>query len=115
MKPPYLVALENAMKIGQNSDIPVNGVKAGLPKAVGQRTSASPVTSEAPAAKGVPVTVSSLAQAVGASASGEGEIDLGKVESVRTAIANGSYKVNAEAIADKLLSNAKEILKRPLQ
>jgi negative regulator of flagellin synthesis FlgM len=37
------------------------------------------------------------------------------VESVRTAIANGSYKVNAEAIADKLLSNAKEMLKRPLQ
>ena len=36
--------------------------------------------------------------------------DLTWSESVKSAIANGSFKVNAEAIADKLLSNASEML-----
>jgi negative regulator of flagellin synthesis FlgM len=40
------------------------------------------------------------------------DIDTAKVEAVRTAISNGSYQVNAEAIADKLLSNAKEMFPR---
>jgi len=40
------------------------------------------------------------------------DIDTVKVNSVRQAIAQGTYKVNPEAIADKLLSNAQEMLKR---
>ena len=36
--------------------------------------------------------------------------DSGKVEAMKSAIANGSFQVNAEAIADKLLSNASEML-----
>jgi negative regulator of flagellin synthesis FlgM len=31
---------------------------------------------------------------------------------MREAIANGTYKVDAEAIADKLLANAQEMLSR---
>lgn len=43
------------------------------------------------------------------------DIDAQKVATVRAAIQDGSYKVNAEAIADKLLANAQEMLKRTQQ
>lgn len=38
------------------------------------------------------------------------EFDTAKVERVRQAIADGSFKVDAEAIADKLIANAQEVL-----
>lgn len=98
------------MKIGQLPDSRPPGGKTGLSKA-GQNTSSAPTTGSAPAGEGVPVTVSSVAQA--ARASSTGDVDMVKVESVRSAIANGSYKVNPEAIADKLLANAKEMFQRP--
>jgi negative regulator of flagellin synthesis FlgM len=40
------------------------------------------------------------------------EVDMGKVNAVRNAIAEGTYVVNPEVIADKLLSNAQEMLQR---
>ena len=40
----------------------------------------------------------------------EGEFDAEKVSSVKQAIDNGTYKVNPEVIADKLISNAKDLL-----
>lgn len=40
------------------------------------------------------------------------DFDAAKVEQVRQAIADGSYRVNAEAIADKMLANAQEMLGR---
>ena len=44
---------------------------------------------------------------------GEGaDFNAAKVEQVRQAIADGSYRVNAEAIADKMLANAQELLGR---
>lgn len=38
------------------------------------------------------------------------EFDRAKVERISQSIADGSYKVNAEAIADKLIANAQELL-----
>jgi len=110
MKLPNTVALENVMKIGQSPDSRPAGGTAGLSKS-GQGTSTSATTAKAKVSNGVPVTVSGLAQEVRVATAGD--IDTAKVEQVRTAIANGTYKVNPEAIADKLLSNAKEMLKRP--
>jgi negative regulator of flagellin synthesis FlgM len=40
--------------------------------------------------------------------------DLGKVESVKAAIADGSFSVDAEVVADRLIDHTKEALrKRP--
>jgi negative regulator of flagellin synthesis FlgM len=39
-----------------------------------------------------------------------GEFDAEKVARMSEAIASGSFKVNAEAIADKLIANAQELL-----
>ncbi|NCN71470.1 MAG: flagellar biosynthesis anti-sigma factor FlgM [Rhodoferax sp.] len=62
---------------------------------------------------GVAVSVSSLARSLEASNRGETpDVDTAKVEAVRNAIAQGTYAVNPEAIADKLLSNAQEMLTR---
>ena len=41
-----------------------------------------------------------------------GDFDAGKVKAVRAAIEKGEFSVDAEAIADKMLSNAQEILTR---
>ena len=112
MKPLLTVALENVMKIGQTPSSPPAGGNVGLPKP-GQGASPVVTPGKPATSKGVPVTVSSLAQSVRSATTTDADIDTNKVESVRSAISNGSYKVNAEAIADKLLSNAKEMMQRP--
>ena len=96
------------MKIGQLSDTRVAGTSSGVSKA-GQ--SSSSATAKTSSVKGSAVTVSNLAQAMEQSVKAP-DIDTAKVEAVRSAIANGTYKVNPEAIADKLLSNAKEMFTR---
>jgi negative regulator of flagellin synthesis FlgM len=40
----------------------------------------------------------------------EGVFDTAKVERISEAIRNGQFKVNPEAIADKLIANAQELL-----
>lgn len=72
----------------------------------GRSTSRSSASSSA---TGVTVTLSAQTQSLSAPGASE-VVDSGKVEAMRSAIQNGSFKVNAEAIADKLLSNAKEML-----
>jgi negative regulator of flagellin synthesis FlgM len=42
----------------------------------------------------------------------EPTFDAAKVERIAAAIRDGSFKVNAEAIADKLIANAQELLGR---
>ena len=100
------------MKIGQLPLSPGAGGVNGLNKS-GQGTSSPSVSGATSPSEGVPVTVSDLAQTV--SSASASDINSAKVESVRSAIANGTYVINPGAIADKLLSNAKEMLNRPQQ
>lgn len=105
------------MKIGQPSD---NSVPSGTStQSAATKAAQSPTTTAiATAAKGtspagVAVTVSTLARSLESASRGQSaDIDLKKVEAVKSAIQQGTYKVDAEAIADKLLSNAQEMLGR---
>ena len=64
----------------------------------------------------VPSTEVALSSAATGLAEGTGDpaFDAAKVERIATAIREGQFKVNAEAIADKLIVNAEELLGRKL-
>ena len=102
------------MKIGQQPDIPPAVVQAAQPaaaKAAGQGSPA-PVKNDR-RAPGVGVTVSDLARRLEQTRSGDApEVDMDKVNAVRQAIEQNTFIVNPEAIADKLLANAREMLNR---
>ena len=109
------------MKIGQTPD---NSIQVQLGNATGAQKAGQNANANASAAAssgaaqstrsaGVAVTVSTLARGLEKSGRNEGaDVDAQKVASVRAAIENGSYVVNPEAIADKLLTNAQEMLNR---
>ncbi len=80
------------------------------------RVQREPKTAATPApAQGVPVSVSRAAILMAqAPRSSVADVDQKKVDSVRSAIEKKTFKVNAEAIADKMLNNAEEILNRKL-
>lgn len=103
------------MKIGQPSDnpIPVSTTAPATPSKAGQSAASAANSAAAKSAQsaGVEVTVSNLARSLSTTKSSESaDVDMAKVNAVRDAIQNGTYKVNPEAIADKLLSNAQEML-----
>jgi len=58
---------------------------------------------------GVALTVSNEARALEQASA---DIDAKKVDTVKAAIQDGSYSVNAEAIADKLLADSQEQISR---
>lgn len=105
------------MKIGQPSDPPVSGslpLTGAQPKSLpSASTSANAAATKSNQSAGVAVTVSTLARTLEAANRGESaDVDTEKVNAVRAAIEQGSYVVNPEAIADKLLANAQELLDR---
>jgi negative regulator of flagellin synthesis FlgM len=103
------------MKIGQPADIPNTAAASVSPaaaKAAQPNNTAAP-TSNAASPAGVAVTVSTAARALDQAAKSDvAEVDMDKVNAVRSAIEQGTFKVNPEAIADKLLANAQELLDR---
>ena len=62
---------------------------------------------------GMAITVSTAARSLSAAGRTDAaDVDMDKVNAVRAAIQQGTYKINADAIAGKLLSNAQELLTR---
>ena len=89
------------MKIGP---IDVKHTQAAVP---GERKSTTgPVSGTEASAK---VELSSQAALHGGEAS-RADFDSHKVERIAQAIRDGKFEVNAEAIADKLIANARELL-----
>lgn len=109
------------MKIESSSDSYIGSVAGGPQKApavpaAGAEGVATPAAVPAQATPksqpGVTVSLSaSTSQALSSTGSGGSEVfNTEKVEAMKAAIANGNFQVNAEAIADKMLSNAAEML-----
>ena len=97
------------MKINHLPDIAAATGLTGAGKPAAGTKPAKPASS-ADATAGASVSVAGLTRSMDP-ASGDG-VDSARVAEIRDAIANGTYQVDAEAIADKLLANAQEILSR---
>ncbi len=106
------------MKVDSSPDSYIGSVAGGPQKAAERPNAGAEAAAAAGAAAkpqpgaGVTVTLSSSAsQAIsGAGGSGNDVFNAEKVEAMKAAIADGSFQVNAEAIAAKMLSTAAEML-----
>ena len=98
------------MKIGNPSDKPVNGATGGArtESTVPTQTTGKTASLDGGVAPSAKVTLSNTANTLLSGA--DPAFDKAKVESVKRSIEEGSYEVNAEVIADKLIANAKELL-----
>ena len=105
------------MKIGHTPELPGGAVQPSVP-AKQQAQAAATATEElakgAPAASaaGVPVivTLSRNTRDLEPPGRATAEFDANRVKAVRAAIENGTFRFNPEAVADKLLSNARDFL-----
>lgn len=101
------------MKIGQSADLTIPVSQTPTPNAPKAGAEAAATAKSTASSAGVSVSVSTLARALEKpEVSASSDIDTAKVDKVKAAIQDGTFKVNAEAIADKLLSNAQELLNR---
>ena len=80
--------------------------------AVSERKSGAASSPTAPAGGVEPSAKVELSSTVAQLAAGstEGVFDADKVQRISDAIRDGKFQVNADAIADKLISNARELL-----
>jgi negative regulator of flagellin synthesis FlgM len=107
--------MESNMKIGNPTDKPVTLPVAGSPAAAAETAKTNAATAGTAGVAGTPdasATVELSSTASTLLSSGPGEFDADKVGRVGESISNGTYKVNPEAIADKLIANAQELLSK---
>lgn len=98
------------MKINLSNDASQAAASSGAKVDRGAASASSPgLLKTERSTSGIPVKMSAAFRALDALPVSSG-IDERKVAAVRAAIADGTFRVNAEAIADKLLSNAQEFL-----
>ena len=91
------------MKIGQTDN-------TAVATAVNERKPGTPAANAAAASStSAKVALSSTAAQLAAKGS-DGVFDADKVARISQAIRDGSFSVNADAIADKLIANAQELL-----
>lgn len=98
------------MKIGSTSTPAADAAALARANAeAGAAAAKARGTAGASSADATSVQLSSAATGLLAAAATP-EFDAAKVERMRQAIADGSFKVDAAAIADKLIANAQELL-----
>ena len=105
------------MKISQPSENPVvvssNAASLAAKSGPAAGVQTKPGAPKSAPTAGVAVSVSSLARSMDVDGADQAaDVDMTKVNAVKQAISEGSYKVNPGVIADKLLSNAQEMLQR---
>lgn len=105
------------MKIESGSDSYIGSVASGpqkspaTPAASGESAAAAGVAASAKPQAGVMLTLSSVGQTMSSTSGTSSDVfNAQKVEAFKLSIANGTFQVNAEAIADKMLSNVGEML-----
>ena len=100
------------MKIGQKPELPAAASQAAAKQPKTASAIASEDSSQAQPAKaaGVPVSFSNSARALDQTGRATADFDANRVKEIREAIANGTFRVNADAVADKLLANSEEFL-----
>ena len=102
------------MKIGNPADKPppvVSNGNAGHAGETAKTTAHAPVAHAAKPEASAKIELSSATSTLLASGSTP-EFDAEKVARITQSINDGSYKVHPEIIADKLISNASELLSR---
>jgi negative regulator of flagellin synthesis FlgM len=102
------------MKIG-NSDSPQPLATTTLvtsPAPAPDTKAAASMTPDASVQVELSSAAASLLQNAQETTAAQGDFNAEKVAQVTSAIAQGSFKPNAEAIADKLIANAQELLSK---
>ncbi|MBP6598195.1 MAG: flagellar biosynthesis anti-sigma factor FlgM [Giesbergeria sp.] len=102
------------MKIGQKPELPSAVAQAAGPAKPPARSGAAAAgaTGQGAAvanAAGAPVSFSSAALGLEPAARSTSDFDVDRVNAMRAAIANGTFQFSAQAVADKMLSNAYEM------
>jgi negative regulator of flagellin synthesis FlgM len=101
------------MKIGNpEATVGVGAVRAQdtAQKNAAQTKAAGASAADAEADASAQVQLSAAASSLLGAAPADADFDADKVARISQAIDNGSYKVNAEVIADRLIANAQELL-----
>jgi negative regulator of flagellin synthesis FlgM len=107
--------MESTMKIGNSPEIATPGVatdKPGAAQAGRAQAQAAATKSTGTPEASAQIELSSAATSLLSGISDEGSFDAEKVERISQAIAQGKFSINADAIADKLIANAQELLVR---
>ncbi|MDL5033637.1 flagellar biosynthesis anti-sigma factor FlgM [Pelomonas sp. APW6] len=106
------------MKIGQNADkLAAAGLASGVERPATAEAGRSKGASEAGPVKNAPeasarLALSSTASTMLQGVPDDGSFDAEKVQRISQAISEGKFSINAEAVADKLIANAREMVGR---
>ena len=102
------------MKIGQPADKPALTPASTARTGTGDTAKVQPgqVASTDSEASAKVVLSDAASALLAASPSAKADFDAEKVDRIGKAIADGSFKVNHDVVADKLLANAKELLNK---
>jgi negative regulator of flagellin synthesis FlgM len=103
------------MKIGNSPDGSASPTKAERPASRKAEDVVTPETVRQTAQTSAPapsaqVAISNAAKLAASGGADDGSFDAAKVQRISQAISEGKFTINANAIADKLVANAQELL-----